>query len=126
MKQILTKELNRLSKQYIIDSIDNTNYEDKELTTDKEKLSFFYNCFKDEYSWNIERLGSYQAFKEWLQGLPAAINIVFTNYDIIKLAEKWKSLSEEYTDKQAEKIIGNWFNLITAKSFQLFRKHHII
>jgi hypothetical protein len=117
-------KLDRTVKQYILDCIDSENYDIK-VNTDKEKLQFLFNTFQSEYKWQIERVGQYKAFTEWLMGLPSAFNVEFQNYDILQLAIKWESLPKDYTEKQADKILENWFNFITVKTFQLFRKHKI-
>jgi len=120
-----TKELNKISKQYILDCVDGTGY-NKELTTNEEKLNFLYDTFKNEYSWAIDRLGPYKAFKEWIMGLPSSFNIEFSNYNILQLAKKWGSIPENATEKQENKILENYWNFITAKTFQLFNSYKII
>ncbi len=122
--EITTKQLNDVSKKYIIDCIDSTNY-DMETNTDMEKLTFLYETFHAEAGWNIERVGERNAFKNWLQGLPSSFNIVFTNYDIIQLAKKWKSLSTNATEREENRIINNYWNSITTKTFQLFHTYKI-
>jgi hypothetical protein len=43
----------------------------------------------------------------------------------VQLAKKWNSLSEDATEKQEDKVISNWFNLIAFKTIQLFNKYNI-
>ena len=73
----------------------------------------------------IARKGLYGAFTEWLQGVPSAIRIDIYNSEILELAEKWGSIPHNATSRQEDKIIDNWFNFITTKTFQLFRKYGI-
>ena len=123
-----TKKLNGVSKQYILDNITSDGYIEegqKEPSTDKEKLQFLMDTFKSEYGWAIERYGIYKAFTEWLMGLPSVFSIDFMNYDILQLAKKWGSIPENATERQENKILANWWNFITVKTFQLFNKHHI-
>ena len=118
--------LDRTVKAYILDAIDNSGYDDaKELKTDAEKLQFLMDTFKSEYGWSIERKGQYKAFEEWIQGLPSSFNIDFENYRILELAKAWNSIPSDATERQEYKILANWFNFITIKTFQLFRKHKI-
>lgn len=121
----LTKrqKLDRNVKEYILGAIDAQGYNIEPLpTTDKEKLQFLYNTFISEYGWAIERYGEQRAFMEWIQGLPTCFGIDFENYRILQIADKWESITERFT---AEKVINNWFNFITVRTFQLFRKHKV-
>ncbi len=126
MKTYTTKELNANVFAYILDAIDNPDSDI--IMTTEEKLQFLSDQFKDAYvfSDNLKRYGNYQTlFKEWIMGLPSCFNIDYTNYDIIRIAKLWKSIPENATDKQEEKIINNYFNFIAAKTMQLFSKHKI-
>lgn len=118
----------RLSKQvvyqYILDSIDSSEY-GVDTPTDKEKLQFLFDMFKNEQGYNIGRMGLHGAFMEWIQGLPSSFNIDFNNYDILQLAKKWGSLPANATERQEDKILANYWNLITVNTFQLFRKFGI-
>jgi hypothetical protein len=77
----------------------------------------------------IARYGEQEAFSEWIMGLPSSFNIDFENYKILELARKWGSIKPELTGKTLERredlILSNWFNFITVKTFQLFKKHGI-
>lgn len=119
-------KLDRLAKQYILDAIDGEPYEQTFYDNDYHgKLEFLKSTFKAEYGHMIERVGACNAMKEWIMGLPSAFNIDFENYKILQIAVKWDSLPSDYTEKQAQKILDNWFNLIAVKTFQLFRKYKI-
>lgn len=127
MKTITTKELNALVFPYILNAINGEGY-GKELTSDKEKLTFLAETFKSEYcyEYNLKRYGSYQeVMKNWLMGLLSCFNIDFENYRIIEIAKEWGSIPVNADDRAEDKILANWFNLIAAKTFQLFRKHGI-
>jgi hypothetical protein len=119
-----TKELNQYVYKYILEAIDPTVY-NLNLHTDKEKLEFLYDTFKREYSYMINQVGQVNAMREWIMGLPSSFNIEFKNNEILKLAVLWQSIPENYTDKEADKIINNWFNFVAVKTFQLFRKHKV-
>lgn len=118
--------LDRTVKAYILEAIDNQGYNNaKELKTDAEKLQFLFDTFKSEYGWSIERKGMSNAFADWIMGLPSSFNIDFENYKIIELAKLWGSIPKNASEAQEDKILENWFNFITVKTFQLFRKHKI-
>lgn len=120
-----TKELTAKAYRYILDSIDSEAY-DVVTTSNQEKLQFLYDTFVSEHGYNIERIGHYKAFTNWIQGLPTVFNIAFTNYDIIQLAKSWGSLPKDATKKQEDKIVENYWNFITVKTFQLFQKYGIV
>ena len=123
-----TKQLNENVFSYILNAIDGSGY-DRELTTDTEKLQFVADCFKSEYAYpeNIKRYGSYQeTFRQWIMGLPSCFNIDYSYCDIIRIAKEWGSIPQNATNKQENKIIDNWFNLIANKTFQLMKKHKVL
>lgn len=115
--------IDKLSKQYIIDHIDNSNYSDEYLAGNFQKVKFLHDTFYSEYGWAVERMGEHKALIEWFQGLPSACNIAFYNSDILNLAVEWGSLQTDATERQQQKILDNWWNLLAAKTGQLFRKY---
>ena len=121
-----SKALDTAVKQYILESISNDGYDNAIALTDEvAKLTFLKGTFKSEYGWAIPRYGEQMAFAEWIKGLPSSFNIAFTNYDILQLAIKWGYYGEKLTEKQEEEILDNYWNLITVKTFQLFKKYKI-
>jgi hypothetical protein len=118
----LTAEQINNYKQVILSGINGAVYEVK-TDTDKEKMQFVYNCFYSElYKWQSHK-NIQTVFAEWLQGLPSACYIPFYNSDIIELAEKINGTI--YTDKQADKILENYWRFMTGIFFRLFRQYKI-
>lgn len=123
-------QLDKVVKQYIMDAICTDGY-DYPVAAPSEKmlLQFLYDTFRSEYGWNIARVGEHKAFTEWMQGLPSSFNIDFENYKILELAYKWGSISPDLKGRAKERredlILANWFNFITVKTFQLFKKYKI-
>jgi len=126
MKKPLTEKqkINRFYEKYVIDCIDSEGY-DVTTNTPEEKLKFLRKTFRSEYGHMIDRVGEQRAFKEWIMGLPSSFNLEFNNYDILKLAKKSGSLPENATDKQEDRVLENYFNFMTAKTFQAFRKYKV-
>lgn len=122
-----SKQLDMNVKEYILKNIESEGYDvpSCDVADEKGKLSFLYTTFRAEYGWAIARYGEQRAFSEWLMGLPSAINIAFTNHDILQLAKDWGYYGETLTEAQENKILGNWWNLISVKAFQLFRKYKV-
>jgi hypothetical protein len=122
--------LGKKYEQYIIDCIDGDGYDlpSDALITTEGKLRFLYETFIKEYGYkeNIIRYGSLQnCFKEWLMGLPSCLNIVWSNYDILRLAKNMGSLPENATEKQEDKILENYWSFMAQKAFVLFRNYGI-
>lgn len=123
-----TKELNEKAFNYILNCIDGEGYE-RSFTNDTEKLQFLADTFKAEYvcDYNLKNHGSYQSmFKNWIMGAPSSFNIVFYNWDIIKLAKDWGSLKQNATDREEQKILDNYYNFIANKTFQLMKKYKVL
>lgn len=112
------------ARKYILSCIDSEPYEIK-TRGEKQKLQFLYDTFQHEMKWNIDRIGQYKAFTEWCMGLPTVFGIEFENYKIIELAKKWGTLAKDATEKQEDRILENYWNLVTVTTFQLFKKNKI-
>lgn len=123
-----TKELNTHVFAYILNAIDGEGY-GRSFANDTEKLQFLADTFKSEYGYseNIKYYGSYgKCFMNWLMGLPSSFNVDYENYRIIEIAKEWGSLPAKCDDRQEDKILDNWWNLITHKTFQLMKKHKVL
>ena len=118
----INKEMDSKINEYILNAIDFSDYKNIKATTEKEKLTELFKIFKSEYGFNINRLGLENAFKEWIMGLPNVFNIDFENYKIIEFAEKIGSIKPNANDNEQYKILDNWFNMITNKTFKLMKR----
>ena len=118
----LTKDQINEYKQVVLSGIDGENY-GKELETDKEKIQFVMDCFQAEaYKWQKQK-NIQTVFAAWLMGLPSALYIPFYNSEIIELAERINGI--KYSEKQAEKIIENYFSFMTTIFFKLVKQYKI-
>ena len=113
---------------YILDSIDFSDY-DINPESEKDKLQEVFNQFKRTaiYDNNLRRFkyNLTDIFADYLMGLPSFLNLAFTNYEILQLAKSWKSIPEDATEKQEDKIISNYYNFMAVNFFKLFRKYKI-
>ena len=91
-------------------SIITEDYNGDLIKTDEEKINFLFHRFYNEYGWLIKRVGKQKALTEWLSGL--AINIPCYNHEIIELAIKMGSVSEDLTEDQKNQIVDNYFNFM--------------
>jgi hypothetical protein len=109
MTKLHHTEYKKNYKNYILSTIEEDG-EGKAITTESEKISYIFDRFNSEYSWNIERVGKYKAMSEWLSGL--ALNIEYYNYKIVKLAKNMGSLDTDSNYKAEQKIINNYFDFM--------------
>ena len=74
-------------EQTIIDNIDFSGYDVEEPKELIDKINLIYDIFNKEFGFMSSRIGEYNAFKEWLQGLPSILTVPFYNYDILENAK---------------------------------------
>ena len=111
---------------YILDSIDNSGYDNaKPLITPKEKLQFLQNTLKSEYGHEIERKGTQTARADWLSGLPSSIDLPFQNNEILTFAEKMGSLRNNPTEKEEERILEGYWNYMSNQIGRLNTKYGV-
>ena len=96
-------------QDYILSTI-TEDYNGDLIKTDEEKINYLFHRFYNEYEWHIKQYGKQRAMTEWLSGL--AIDIAFTNYDIVELAIKMGSINEVPTEKEKDQIVDNYFNFM--------------
>jgi len=97
-------------KNYILDCIDSEDdLINQELTRD-QKIQYLFNRFNSEYGWNIQRIGKYKAMEEWLSGL--AINIPYTYFDIIELAQEMGSIDSNPSQALKDRVCENYFSFM--------------
>lgn len=115
-----TKEFNEMYFKYILDSI---NFEDFDPKNDKEKMELFWVDFdqRANYQYNKKRIPNlHDRIADFLQGIP--YDFKFANHEILEMAVSQKSLPENYTEKQADRILENYYNFTAFKIVQLSKK----
>lgn len=120
-----SSELDKTVKLYILSCIDASGYQENEPQTTQDKIDFLRDTFYSEKGYTVKQIGEVNAIKEWLQGLPTCLHIEFMNYRILELAKLWGSLPENASEKQEDKILENYFNLLSNKICQLFSGYRI-
>ena len=123
----ISSELDQKVKQYILDCIDLECYEETAETAQEAALKVVGFIMKEaDNTYNRKKLVSDQAIiADHIVGLPSYLNIAFSNYDILQLAVKWGSIPVNAIDKQEQKILDNYFNLIASKLLQISRGHNV-
>lgn len=119
------KEQRRFYEKFILDSINAEEY-GVVANTPKQKLQFVKNTFMAEKgNRRISQIGLKNALKEWLMGLPTAIDIPFTYISIIGLAKASGSLPQDATDSQEQRVIDNYWDYMSNQILRLFRKYKV-
>lgn len=107
---------------YILDSVYSDEI-DCEKMTDKERIEFLLDTFfEEEVKYDRRRMCTFDLLREWLQGLPSAINIAFSYYDISLTG---KSMGYCKDARSEERFINNWWGIFAQNILRLARIYKI-
>ncbi len=122
-----SSELDKQAKLYLLDAmrdkLEEYDFTAPEGMDNEEVADRVRMIFCSEYQWQLERYGVIRAIQEWLQGL--ALPIAFDNWDIINLAKDWRSIPEDATERQEDKILDNYWHFMANKLSQLFDGYRV-
>jgi len=110
---------------YVLDSIMVENeVTGEEVTglTDEQLIQWVFGHFNAEFGSKWERKqypNEQERLAQWLRGLPSAIYIAFSDYDITEVGKSWGYCK---TERQAAKFVENWWSLIACRLIQLREK----
>ena len=118
VKERIRKEIIEAAQQYA------EEYEIENYTDTASALNCVYAEFKNQFDWKIKQIGEYNAFIEWLRGLP--MSFVYSYYDERMTIQKWFNQSDEeaskYSDDQVDKL---YWNLLAREFFALVKKFNV-
>ena len=107
---------------YILDSV-YSDVIDTEKMTDKERIEFLFETFLEEkYKYDRRGMCTFELLCEWLQGLPSAINIAFSYYDI---AVTGKSMGYCKDARSEARFINDWWGMLASYILRLARIYKI-
>lgn len=89
-------------RKYIMENIDLTGYPEEGAQTESEKIKAAFAIFQREKSREIQRRGEYEAFADWLHGLPPALHVAFETWEQRELLGEW--LEKSMADFDADTI----------------------
>ena len=120
----LTKEQNKIIDDFIISSIDFSDYAIGNNEKTEIQLKNVYNTFLTEKgNYYLDKSANLQlVFADWLSGLPTCVNLPFSYFDIGLFV---KSYYHEVTEKELEHFQDNYWNFMTMRFFKLFKKYKI-
>ena len=93
VKERIRKEIIEAAQQYA----EEYEYEIENYTDTASALNCVYAEFKDQFDWKIKQIGEYNAFIEWLRGLP--MFFVYSYDDERMRIQKWFNQSDEEDSK---------------------------
>jgi len=108
-------------KRLLIDSID----EDGGIATAEKKIKYCQDAFQSEYGWRALQIGTQHALGDWLQGLPTACTVPFTNHDIFVWGASVGAIREDASDDEISTFIDRYWKACPAKLLQLFNHHNV-
>lgn len=107
---------------YILDSV----YSDEintESMTDKERIEYILDTFFDEkVKYDRRRMCVFDLMREWLQGLPSAINVAFYYSDISETGKKMGYIKDARSEAH---FINNWWGILAQNILRLARIYEI-
>ena len=107
---------------YIIDSVYSDEI-DTESMTDKEKIEYLLDTFFDEkVKYDRRRMCVFDLLREWLQGLPSAINVAFYYSDISETGKKMGFCKDARSEAH---FINNWWGILAQQILRLARIYEI-
>lgn len=107
---------------YILDSVCSDDV-DTDSMTDKEKIEYLLDTLFDEkVKYHRRRMCVFDLLREWLQGLPSAINVAFYYSDI---AVTGKSMGYCKDARSEAHFINNWWGILAQQILRLARIYEI-
>lgn len=123
MLRTTKKEVKEKIRAYILDRLEFCDHTDDEPETDGGKVLLCRDIFRSEYSNQIRRMGEYNAFKEWLSGVPGVLTVDFSYYDVRHILESWLDETEEESARFDDVQVWEQFlHLVTREFFAMVDK----
>lgn len=107
-------------RRYILSNIDLSDYPEEGAQTESEKIKAVFAIFQREKSWEIQRRGEYEAFADWLHGLPFALHVAFETWEQRGLLEKW--LEKPMAEFDADTIDIAFTYLVRWAFFEMLKE----
>lgn len=112
---------------YVLDCIRNSSRaadEGKTFKTDADALTFFFDCFNEEfnYQYNKRRFPSLSVrIGEYLKGLPSCFSGFYCDADIITLGLTW-GVIDSPEGRKAESFLYNYWSVLGFRICQAAKK----
>lgn len=112
------KEFKEQVQKHIQDAIN------EEMTLQDVVNNFYTEKYKSKYE---RKFPKYDAFKEWMTGLPSSLNIEYTNEGINNTLKSWyEACGEQYDESKLSQDESDfYFHLVTREFRNLCNKNGI-
>lgn len=108
-------------QSYLIDSTDLDGQDLGDNLSDPDKARALFTCYWDEKgSWYEQQIGRVEAVKDWLQGLPSSLDIVYYNHDILVLWGRLLPHVPQRTELQQERIVDRYWITVAIALVELW------
>jgi hypothetical protein len=117
MKDLRDYKANGCQYAYILDCI---NSEDVELTTDKQRIEYFFRMFSVEGDCEYKRRmypNEQERIEQYLRGLPSCCGIAYENHVIIEIGRSWGYSLD--TERKEDEFCERWFSVMAFRLMQI-------
>lgn len=117
MKDLRDYKANGYQYAYILDCI---NSEDVELTTDKQRIEYFFRMFSVEGDCEYKRRmypNEQERIEQYLRGLPSCCGIAYENHVIIEIGRSWGCSLD--TERKEDEFCERWFSVMAFRLMQI-------
>lgn len=102
---------------YVLDCIQS---DEVELTTDKERIEYFFRMFSIEGDYENKRKlypNEQERIAQYLRGLPSCCGIAFSNHNIMEIGKSWGYGLD--TERKANEFCERWWSVIALRLIQI-------
>lgn len=102
---------------YVLDCIQS---DEVELTTDKERIEYFFRMFGIEGDYENKRKlypNEQERIAQYLQGLPSCCRIAYANYAITALGKSWGYALD--SERKENEFCERWWSVIALRLMQI-------
>lgn len=117
MKDLRDYKVNGCQYAYILDCI---HSDEVELTTDKERIEYFFRMFGMEGDMDYKRRmypNEQDRIEQYLRGLPSCCSIAFANHDIMEIGRSWGYSLD--TERKENEFCDRWFSVMALRLMQI-------
>lgn len=116
-KDLRDYKVNGVQYAYVLDCIQS---DEVELTTDKERIEYFFRMFSIEGDCEYKRKmcpNEQERIAQYLRGLPSCCRIAFTDYNIKEVGKSWGYALD--TERKANEFCERWWSVIASRLMQI-------
>jgi hypothetical protein len=110
-------------RKHVIDclSTDYTEVLEEQLSNVVEDFHNWYGPYEQKRNRNV-----YEAFKDWLMGLPSSLSVEYEYYRFTEVLKAWfEACGAEYREQDSEKEYQLYMHLVTSEFEKLCKENNI-